>query len=175
VNDGTLTPVANASISLDTTGQFFTFTVEEPVLQTGWNVTFSSTNVSIQSIEVSGSLTLLQPQASLSPRAVLVMYPVGTLPETVLNNQGEELQAVYCKLAEVDIDSSYTVTRVQDTRSIIHRDYVPVADWLTAPFDEDLIDLYEQVSDYDSLWMAPPSCMKQEYANLTTDQIIVEA
>jgi len=175
VNDGTLTPVANASISLDTTGQFFTFTVEEPVLQTGWNVTFSSTNVSIQSIEVSGSLTLLQPQASLSPRAVLVMYPVGTSPETVLNNQGEELQAVYCKLAEVDIDSSYTVTRVQDTRSIIHRDYVPVADWLTAPFDEDLIDLYEQVSDYDSLWMAPPSCMKQEYANLTTDQIIVEA
>jgi hypothetical protein len=49
-----------------------------------------------------------------------------------------------------------------------------VANWLTTPFDEDLINLYEQVSDYDSLWMAPFSCMKQEYAKLSTDQITVE-
>lgn len=175
VNDGVLTPAATASVSSDTVGQFFTLTVEEPVLQTGWNVTFSSANVSIQSITVSGNLTLLEPQASPSPRVVLVMYPVNTLPATVLNNQGEEVPAAYCKLAEVDTDSTYTVTRIKDTRSIIHRDYVPVADWLTAPFDEDLINLYEQVSDYDSLWMAPTSCMKQEYANLTTDQVIVEA
>jgi len=175
VNDGVLTPAATASVSSDTTGQFFTLTVEEPVLQTGWNVTFSSTDVSIQSVVVSGNLTLLEPQAALSPRAALVLYPVDTLPDTVLNNQGEEIPAAYCTLAEVDVDSTYTVTRVKDTRSIIHRDYVPVADWLTAPFDEDLINLYEQVSDYDTLWMAPTSCMKQEYANLTTDQVIVEA
>jgi hypothetical protein len=175
VNDGVLTPAAIASVSSDTTGQFFTLTVEEPVLQTGWNVTFSSTDVSIQSVVVSGNLTLLEPQAALSPRAALVLYPVGTLPDTVLNNQGEEIPAAYCTLAEVDVDSTYTVTRVKDTRSIIHRDYVPIADWLTAPFDEDLINLYEQVSDYGTLWMAPTSCMKQEYANLTTDQVIVEA
>jgi hypothetical protein len=37
-----------------------------------------------------------------------------------------------------------------------------------------LINLYEQVSDYDSLWMAPFSCMKQEYSKLYTDQITVE-
>lgn len=175
VNGSTLTPVSTVNISSDSTGQFFEFTFEEPVLQTGWNVTFSSTKLSIQSITVSGALTLLEPQASLSPRATLVMYPVGTLPPTVTNAQGEQIPAAYCTLAEVDIDANYTVTRVQDTRSIIHRDFVPVADWLTAPFDEDLIDLYEQVSAYSPLWMAPPSSMKQEYAKLTTDQIIVEA
>ena len=117
---------------------------------------------------------MLEPQASLSPRATLVMYPVGTLPKTVLNAQGRQIPAAYCTLAEVDIDANYTVTRVQDTRSIIHRDFVPVADWLTAPFDEDLIDLYEQVSEYDPLWMAPLSCMRQEYAKLSSDQITVE-
>lgn len=175
VNGSTLTPASTVNISSDSAGQFFEFTFEEPVLQTGWNVTFSSTKISIQSITVSGALTLLEPQASLSPRATLVMYPVGTLPPTVTNAQGEQIPAAYCTLAEVDIDANYTVTRVQDTRSIIHRDFVPVADWLTAPFDEDLIDLYEQVSAYSPLWMAPPSSMKQEYAKLTTDQIIVEA
>ena len=174
VNGNVLTPVSTISVSSDSTGQFFKFEIEVPNLQTGWNVTFSSTAVSVQSITVSGAVTLLEPQAALSPRAALVMYPAGTLPATTTNSAGEEIPAVYCTLAEVDIDNSYTVTRVQDTRSIIHRDFVPVANWLTTPFDEDLINLYEQVSDYDSLWMAPFSCMRQEYAKLSTDQITVE-
>jgi hypothetical protein len=174
VNGNVLTPVSTISVSSDSTGQFFKFEIEEPNLQTGWNVTFSSTTVSVQSITVSGAVTLLESQAALSPRAALVMYPAGTLPATATNSAGEEIPAVYCTLAEVDIDSNYTVTRVQDTRSIIHRDFVPVANWLTTPFDEDLINLYEQVSDYDSLWMAPFSCMKQEYSKLYTDQITVE-
>jgi hypothetical protein len=173
--NGVMVPVTTASISSDTIGQFFTLVVEKPVLQTAWNVTFSSTDISIQFIEVSGVLTLLQSQVSPSPRAALVMYPVNTLPSTTVNSQGEQVPATYCKLAEVEVDSTYSVTNIKDTRVIINRDYVPVADWLTAPFDEDLINLYEQVSGYDTLWMAPISCMKQEYANLTTDQVIVEA
>lgn len=175
VNGTVLTPVSTVSISSDSAGQFFGFTVEEPILQLGWNVTFSSTNISIQSVIVSGAVTLLEPQASLSPRATLVMYPVGTLPATVQNNQGKQIPAVYCTLAEVDIDANFTVTRIQDTRSIIHKDFVPVADWLTAPFDEDLIDLYEQVSGYAPLWMSPTNCMAQEYAKLSSDQIEVKA
>jgi hypothetical protein len=102
------------------------------------------------------------------------MYPAGALPKTVINSQGEEVPATYASLAQVDIDNNFTITKIQDTREIIHRDYVPVADWLTTPFDQDLINLYEQVSDYDTLWMAPPSCLKQEYANLETDLITVE-
>jgi hypothetical protein len=174
VDGNVLTPVSTVEVSSDSVGLLFSFEVERPDWQTGWNVSFSSPKVSIQSITVSGAITLLEPQAALSPRATLVMYPVGTLPATVVNSDGKEITAAYCKLAEVDIDSNYEVTRVQDTRSIIHRDYVPVADWLTAPFDEDLINLFEQVSNYDSLWMAPTSCLKQEYANLSTDKIIVE-
>lgn len=174
VNNGILTPVSTVEISSGSSGQFFEFEIESPVLQTGWNVTFSSNTVSIESITVSGSVTLLEPQASLSPRASLVMYPVGTLPSTVTNNQGEQVPATYCTLAEVDVNANYQVTRVQDTRTIIQRDYVPVADWLTVPFDADLIDLYEQVSDYDHLWMAPPKCLIQEYEDLTTDLITVE-
>lgn len=175
VNGSTETPVGTVEVSSDAQGQYFQFNVESPDLQMGWNVTFSSTSVSIQSITVSGAITLLDSQSALSPRATLVMYPVGTLPKTVTNRQGEEVPATYCLLAEVDVDAAYTVTRIQDNRSIIHRDFTPVADWLTTPFDSDLINLYEQVSGYDTLWMAPPSCMEQEYQNLTSDQIVVEA
>lgn len=175
VNGSVLTPVGTVNVSSDTQGQYFQFDVETPDLQTGWNVTFSSTTVSIQSIAITGAITLLEPQSGLSPRAALVMYPAGALPKTVTNSQGEEIPAVYCKLAEVDVDAAYTITRIQDSRSIIHRDYTPVADWLTAPFDEDLINFYEQVSGYAPLWMAPPTCMDQEYAKLSSDQIVVEA
>lgn len=175
VNGSVLTLVGTVNISSDSQGQYFQFDVKTPNLQTGWNVTFSSTAMAIQSITATGAITLLEPQSGLSPRAALVMYPVGTLPKTVTNSQGEEIPAIYCKLAEVDVTSDHTVTRVQDTRSIIHRDYTPVADWLTVPFDEDLTNLYEQVSEYAPLWMAPTTCMDQEYSNLSSDQIIVEA
>jgi len=174
VQGSTLSEVDTVGISSDSTGQYFRFTMEEPSFQTGWNIAFSSTTVSIQSVVVSGTLTLLTPVATPTPRATLVMYPAGTLPKTVTNSQGEEIPATYATLAQIDVDNNFTVTNVQDTREIIHRDYVPVADWLTKPFDQDLINLYEQVTEYDALWMAPPTCMKQEYANLETDQITVE-
>jgi hypothetical protein len=102
------------------------------------------------------------------------MYPAGTLPKTVVNASNQTVPATYCSLAQVDITNTYKVENIQDLRYIIHRDYVPVADWLTKPFDEDLIDLYEQVTDYRPLWMAPPSAMKQEYAALSKNQITVE-
>jgi hypothetical protein len=56
----------------------------------------------------------------------------------------------------------------------VHKNYAPIADWLTVSFDETLIDLYEQVKSYNPLWMAPPTCMKQEYLDLTKDTIIVQ-
>lgn len=174
--DGTtLVPVETVEISRDSTGQFYEFSPDKPSFQTGWNVSFSDLKVSIQAITVSGVLTLLEPQSAPSPRATLVMYPTGTLPKTVINTQGEEILATYCSLALVDVNNNFTVEKIQDTRNIIHRDYTPVSDWLTFPFDQDLINLYEQVSDYANLWMAPPSLLKQEYANLSTDLVIVEA
>jgi len=162
------------SISSDTTGQFFEFKVD-PIFNNGWQVVFSSLDVAIQAITVTGVITLLEPQATPSTRAVLVLYPQGTLPKTVVNSAGETIPASYCSLAIVDVIVSSLIENIEDARYIIHRDYTPVADWLTKPFDDDLINLYEQVSDYPRLWMAPPSGMKQEYLTLAEDQITVEA
>ena len=173
-NNSTLIPVEEVPIQKDTTGQFFEFSPATPVFQSGWNVSFSSLDMAIQSVSVSGVLTLLEPQESPSTRATLVMYPTGTLPKTVVNASDETVPATYCLLAQVDITNNFKVEKIQDVRYIIHRDYVPVADWLTKPFDEDLIDLYGQVKEYRPLWMEPPSAMKQEYAALSKNQIIVE-
>ena len=172
--DGTnYTFVETVSISSDSTGQLFEFNLD-PRFQTGWQIVFSSLDVAVQSITVTGVVTLLESQAAPSTRAVLVMYPKGTLPKTVVNSAGETIPATYCPLAVVDVSSNYSIEKIEDVRYIIHRDYTPVAEWLTKPFDEDLIDLYEQVSDYSPLWLTPSSCMKQEYLALNEDQIIVE-
>jgi hypothetical protein len=173
--DSTLVLVNKVPIQKDSTGQYFEFEPTAPVFQSGWNVSFSSLDIAVQSITVSGVLTLLEPQESPSTRATLVMYPTGTLPKTVVNASNKTVPATYCPLAQVDINNSYKIEKIQDTRFTIHRDYVPVADWLTKPFDEDLIDLYEQVTGYQPLWMSPPSAMKQEYAALSESQITVEA
>jgi hypothetical protein len=175
VNDNILSPVTTAVVRTNDAGTYLEFSIEEPILQTGWNITFSEIKVSVQAITVSGTLNLLTPQAAPSPRARLVMYPVGTLPKTVTNSDGEQVPAVYAFLAEVDISNNYEVLDIDDARSIVHRDYVPVADWLTKPFDQDLIKLYEQVSGYSALWMSPSKCMAQEYVNLEIDLIEVEA
>ena len=166
--------VKTVSVSRDSAGQFFEFNVDKPEPQTAWNVEFSSTSVSVQSVSVSGSLTLLEPQAAPSPRAALVMYPAGALPSVVTNTVGETVPATYCVLANVGVNDNFEVESVEDLRTVIHRDYVPVADWLTKPFDQDLTDLYEQVSEYPTLWMSPSACMKQEYNGLEKYQVRVE-
>jgi hypothetical protein len=173
VTNSTLSFVSTVFIQIDSTSQYFEFVVEAPTYQNGWKVEFSSSDIAVQSIEVSGVITQLEPQSEPSTRAVLVMYPSGALPKTVVNASGKAVPATYCPLAIVTVNNTFEITKVKDTRYIIHRDYMPVADWLTKPFDENLVDLYEQVEDYQNLWLSPPTCMKQEYASLTEDQIVV--
>jgi len=174
VDGVTFTEVQTTSVLTDADGQYFEFSITKPSYQLGWNITFSSLDIAIQSISVSGVLTLLEQQSAPSTRAVLVMYPTGTLPKTIVNSSGNTVKATYCYLATVDVNAVYQIDKIEDNRYIINREYTPVADWLTRPFDDNLINLYEQVSDFPALWMAPPSCMKQEYATLTKDQVIVE-
>jgi len=165
VNNGVLSEVTSTEVSSDTTGQYFTLNITEQVLQTGWRAEFSSIKVSIQSITVTGVITLLEKPSVLVPRASLVLYPSGTLPV------GE----TFCSLAEITVNNEFQVTKLKDTREIIRRDYTPVADWLTKPFDTDLINLYEEVSTYPTTWMNPPTAMKQEYVELTQYQVTVES
>lgn len=168
-----LITVMSTSIQSDSVGQYYTFNIEDPVFRTGWNVSFSDPTVSIQSTTVTGTLTLLEKPDGPSPKAALVMYPAGTAPKTIKNSAGETVPATYCFLAQVDTSADFKVIKIEDTRDIIHRDFVPVADWLTLPFDRTLTDLYSQVDDYAPLWMAPTSSMKFEYADLEADQITV--
>jgi hypothetical protein len=167
--------VSTVEVSTDKTGQYFQFDIQVPSLQEGWKVDFSNLDVTIQSITVSGLVTQLTPQAAPSARSALVIYPENSVPSTVKNSAGETIPATYCELAYVDVSNDFSILNIEDVRYVIHRDYVPVADWLTRPFDNNLINLYEQVSNYNTLWMAPPSSMKQEYAALKEYQITVTA
>jgi hypothetical protein len=119
--------------------------------------------VAIQSVTVTGTVVLEKKPVAPATRATLVMWPAGTEPKDV----------TYCPLAYVDVDNNYKITNIQDIRYVIRRDYVPVADWLTKPFDETLINLYGQVEEYPQFWMNPPTCMKQEYAALIDKNIVV--
>lgn len=174
VSSGAESLIESVSVQKDSTGQFFEFSPSGSVTSTSWFVRFSNPKVSIQSVAVSGILTLLSSFSTPTLRSVLVLYPEGTAPQTVKNSQGEDVPVAYCALAKVDTDKSSTVIDLEDRRSIINSDYTPVAEWLTTPFDEDLINLYEQVSDYSTVWMNPQVAMKQEYESLTKKQVTVE-
>lgn len=153
---GTVSP------SRDSSGQYYTFNFS-PVFNKGWKVKWSDTDVAIQSITVTGAITLEKKPAAPSTRAALVMYPTERPPAT----------ATYCPLAYVDVDNSFEVISITDIRYVIRRDFVPVADWLTKFFDDSLINLYEQVKKYPQLWMSPTSCLKQEYLPLPDKNIVI--
>ena len=166
VQDSVVSFVSEVPIQVDTTGQYFSFDITEPSFQTGWKIEFSDLNVKIQSITVSGIVTKATRQAEPTTRCALSIYPADAIPTTVVNSKGEDVPAVFCKLAYIDVDQNYLLTDISDIRPIIHRDYKPIADWLTRPFDEDLISLYEQVKGYSTLWMSPTESMAQEYTSL---------
>ena len=176
----TVTVIAGTVTNIEITSGGYGYSVNDTPLSlagyagTYFDVNLIATDVAIQSITVSGVVTLLEKQASASTRATLVMYPSGTLPKTVINSEGEKVPATYCPLATVNVGVEYKVEGIEDNRYIIHRDYTPIADWLTKPFDETLISLYEQVSDYPNLWMAPTTSLKQEYLSLEQSQVTVE-
>jgi hypothetical protein len=129
-------------------------------------VDFTDLNMKIQTITVSGIVTKMTKKAGASSRCALSIYPENAVPNTVTNTDGEEIPVTYCNLAFIDVGSDYLLQDIQDIRPIIHREYKPVADWLTKPFDEELIDFYEQFSGYSVLWMNPVVCMSQEYLSL---------
>ena len=174
VTDGILSPVGTVAIATDKTGQYFQFDVQNATFQTGWRVEWSSLDMAIESVTVTGSVTRVTQPTEASTQCVLVIYPENSLPATALNSLGVEVPATYCLLANVDINNKYELTDIRDKRYIVHRDYTPVSDWLTLPFDRDLIDLYEIVKEYEFTWLGPETCMKQEYAALIKDEIVIE-
>jgi hypothetical protein len=166
VNSAEVTEVSQVSISKDTVGQYFQFDISTPSFQKGWRVDFSDLKIKIQSMTISGVITKISQQAESSTRCALSIYPAESVPSTALNSKGEKVPATYCDLAYIDVDANFKLIDIKDIRSIIHRDYQPVADWLTRPFDEDLVNFYDQVKGYATLWMNPATCVTEEYAYL---------
>lgn len=162
-------PADSAKLTLNGGQNYFLFEIDAPTFQNSWQVSWASEDgspylpVSVESIEVSGVITLARKPAVPTINTSLVIYPENTVPPG----------KTYCHLATVDINSSFEVIDIQDKRNIINRDYTPVADWLTKPWDDNLVNLYEQVSDYANLWMSAPSCMTFEYDTLTKYEIQV--
>jgi len=174
VSGSITTFVSTANIASDSTGQFFEFNITSATFQTGWIVEWSNLDMAIEKIEVTGFVTRLTTPVEATTDCVLVIYPENQLPATVTNSLGVEIAATYCPLAIIEADNSYRLTNIRDKRYIVHRNYEPISDWLTRPFDGDLIDLYETVNDYGNTWLNPITCVKQEYAALTTNEILVE-
>jgi hypothetical protein len=165
--------VCSAVVEKDATSQFFRLNAFDPSFQTVWRVEFDDLKVSIQSIEVTGTITQLKRPSGPKPKASLVAYPENQVPEVLVNANGAEVRPTYCDLALVSVGDGFLVEDIRDLRNITNRDFVPVSDWLTLPWDENLIDLYEQVKRYPEFWLTPTSAMRQEYEGLLQYDIVL--
>ncbi len=162
------------SVKSDDFGQYFLFEIPNSPYITGWSVSWTDKKISINDVRVTGTIPLKRKPAEGVTNISLVAYAQDSLPKTVINSVGKEVPAVYCKLAYVDTSKFYTVTKIDDIRETVSTDYQPIADWLTRAWDENMINIFEQMKNYPKLWMSPTSCMKQEYALLSEDLVIVE-
>lgn len=167
-------PQETVTIQADTQGQYFEFNLEDPSFQTGWRVEWTDPRISIQSVTVSGTLTLLRRPTVPVTYCQLVAYPQNAVPDTTLNSIGEEVPVTMCGLAIVETNNIYEVTSVTDIRETINGEYQPVADWMTRTWDESLINLRRQVLNFPEYWMNPGSCLKQEYFQFEENLITVE-
>jgi hypothetical protein len=181
-SDGASVVAATTTPQVDANGiAYYEFNLSNPSFVNKWEVAWANVSnptiipkVAIQNIEVSGTVTLLKRPSGPDTLAALALYPENLVPETILNANGVEIPAVYCNLAIIDVDNAYRVINIEDVRYIIHRNYKPVANWLTNFWDDNLINLYEQVNNFPELWLNPDTCLKQEYASLAQYGILPE-
>lgn len=153
-------------VSKSGTEQFFEFSIEDSFFCNGWKVEWSDPKVSIRDVAVSGIVTLSKKPATMTTNYTLVAYPTNSVPDKFTNSLGEEVPIILCKLAYVDINSSFTVTQLQDIREVVTNSYEPIAEWLTRPWDNSLMNLYNQFSNFPEYWMSPPTCMNNEYLKI---------
>ena len=165
--------VCSTVVEKDTTGQYFRLNAFDPTFQKVWRVEFDDLKVSVQSVVVTGTMTRLKRPVAPRPRATLVMYPENLIPRTVVNATGKEVTPTHCDLALVSIKDGYVIEDIRDVRNVTQREFVPVADWLTKPWDDNLINLYEQVKGYADFWMKPETLLDQEYDALAQYDVVV--
>jgi len=173
--------VSESTVGADEQSSFYRFEISNPSFVSGWRVTWVNPyipsqipKVYIQGVNVTGIITLPRKMSGPQTYASLVMYPENQVPEVTVNSAGVEIPAVYCNLAYVEVNNVFEITSVEDARYIIHRDYKPVASWLTDFWDNNLVNLYEQVKFFPETWMSPETCLVQEYAGLSQYGVLTE-
>lgn len=157
----------------DSSGQYYQFNINSPTFCKGWKVEWSDPSVSIQNIFVTGVVTQAKKPATMYTNYGFVIYPANSVPTKFTNDEGKEIPLTLCKLAYVDVNSAFTVEKVQDLREIVNTSYEPIADWLTRTWDENLMDLFEQFSNFPETWMNPQTSMYGEYTGLLESGISV--
>lgn len=165
--------VQTTNIQTDSTSQYFEFVIDSPSFQEGWKVTWTDLSVQVNEVKVSGIVTVETQPSTYRPQSNLVAWPANTVPTSFKNSLGEDIPLIFCGLGYIDVDSQFRVEKITDIRETVNTGFQPVADWLTRPWDEDLIQNFEQVSGYPELWMSPQNAMKQEYLALSSDSIQV--
>lgn len=146
--------------------QVYDFTIDDSFPCKGWKVEWSDSKVSIRDVSVSGIVTLEKKPATMTTNYALVAYPLNAIPDKFTNSLGEEVPLTLCKLAYVDINDAFTVTKLQDIREIVFNSFEPIAEWLTRPWDDSLMNLYDQFSNFPEYWMSPVTAMGEEYSKL---------
>lgn len=161
-------------VSKDSAGQYYKFTLESPTFAKGWRVEWSDSKVSIQNVLVSGTVTQAKKPATMYTNYGFVVYPANSVPTKFTNDQGKEIPLIMCKLAYVDVNSAFEVEKVQDIREIVYTSYEPIAEWLTRTWDNDLIDLFYQFSNFSEFWMNPGTSMYNEYLSLSESEMVID-
>jgi hypothetical protein len=162
------------TVKKDSEGPYYEFLIEAPSFQRGWKITWSDPKMAVNGVTVSGIVTLMRKPISPVSYWQLVAYPENQIPDTKINAEGKEIPLSTCNLAMVDVNNLYEAEKITDIRQTVNTDYEPIADWLTRPWDENLMSLYEQSDNYFSLWMNPNSCMYQEYGKLEEQLVTTE-
>jgi hypothetical protein len=165
VNDNWIL-ISEAFLKEDSSGFFYEFELNEPTFQLGYKVKLPDANVTVSFITVSGIVTLSSRPATFTTKSALVAYPENMVPSTFVNSEGEEVPLAICRLAYVDVGDDYLIQEIDDVRNIIYKDYKPIAEWLTRPQDDDLVNLYEEVLEYPKYWMDPETVLSEEYQDL---------
>ena len=164
----TFTPASDNSAHLFVDGSFvatalpssegYEFWLDNTITGEVWRVEWEHPEMEIENVLMTGSFPTWYRPTTTFMSVNLVAYPAYEFPEDGF---------AYCKLAYVDVDEDYRVTGdIDDIRYTINRDFQPIAEWITRPWDDLLIKYYEEHKNYVPRRMDPSTALVHTYSDL---------
>lgn len=84
----------------------------------------------------------------------------------IVKDMYEEVEGDYLTLATFDVQQIGVIRNLRDQRQVSYHKYEPVAGWLTKFHDDNLRCMFDVVTNYSRLSMAPTSAAKYMYSEL---------